>query len=260
MTRPMEPTHDLVPAIARMDAIFSRLQSSEDGITLSALTRDTGIAKTTCLRLLRQLTAMAFVRFDEHSNRYSLGVRLLVLGEAAARSFDWTSIARDECSKLASVVKLPVKISMILGRDVTLVLKVDPPQPMYVSVRTGGTFPLHAGAASKVLLSQMPSSEFVRLLTPELERFTDKTIVRREELLREVESVRAAGFAVDHGEFVDGIMAVAVPLQLVDTKASLSVPFIGRTESASFIDELLPHVRQTAASIEEKLRAGHSME
>ena len=60
----------------------------------------------------------------------------------------------------------------------------------------------------------MTAAELERYLqTHELRKFTDKTIVEREALLRELEAVRRNGIAFDDGEFDPEVRCVAVPVR-----------------------------------------------
>lgn len=242
------------PAIARMDAILTCLQATAEGLPLSELSRRTAIAKSTCLRIVRQLAEGSYLRFDADSNRYSLGVRLVALGQSAARGFDWLTVVRQEAAHLSERLQLPVKVSTIFNGTVTLIEKTNPPQAMHLSVRTGAVFPLHAGAASKVLLGMLPDDDIEALLQSPLERFTPATICNRDDLLQAVAAVRQKGFAIDAGEFVEGIMAVAVPLRLPEANASLSVPFVKGSDESHHIDRLVDELQNARSRIERELQ------
>jgi DNA-binding IclR family transcriptional regulator len=80
-----------------------------------------------------------------------------------------------------------------------------------MTFEVGQVLPLHAGATSRVLLAYAPEELVERVLEGELTRFTDDT-PDRAKLERQIRSTRMAGIATSRGEFIDGALAVAVPV------------------------------------------------
>jgi DNA-binding IclR family transcriptional regulator len=76
----------------------------------------------------------------------------------------------------------------------------------------GQALPLHCTAAGKIHLAFESSDDPTRNLPDQLERYTDKTIVDREALLRQLKDVGEHGYAVDQGEFMAEVSSVAVPI------------------------------------------------
>jgi IclR family acetate operon transcriptional repressor len=80
--------------------------------------------------------------------------------------------------------------------------------------RTGAQRPAHATALGKVLLAALSDEQIRQFLGPDpLRKFTAKTIVERDALLREIEEVRRKDIAYDDGEFDAEIRCVAVPVR-----------------------------------------------
>lgn len=102
-----------------------------------------------------------------------------------------------ECAHLAVLAK--THVWYVDKVESTLPLKVDHP--------VGTLSPLHCTALGKAFLAfghaQLPS---------DLARYTDKTLTRVSSLEREIELTQVRGFAVDDGEFTDGIRCIATPL------------------------------------------------
>jgi IclR family transcriptional regulator, acetate operon repressor len=72
----------------------------------------------------------------------------------------------------------------------------------------------HARAAGKLLLALVdPSLRDAYLAKHPLERRTNNTIVDRERLEKELEEIRARGYAVDNEEFYEGLQCLAVPVE-----------------------------------------------
>ena len=70
-----------IQALARADAILDVIAGAdEEGVSLSQVSRITGLNKTTAFNLLASLVTLGFVEQDRISRAYRLGFRNLELG------------------------------------------------------------------------------------------------------------------------------------------------------------------------------------
>ncbi|WP_454812886.1 IclR family transcriptional regulator [Paenarthrobacter nitroguajacolicus] len=97
-------------------------------------------------------------------------------------------------------------------------------------LNVGPDYPLHATAAGKVVLAHIADGEIASVLPENLESYTSNTIVRRDDLLREIHRVREQGYAVIDNEYETGLFAVACPVQESDGKLMGIVVVQGPTE------------------------------
>ena len=72
----------------------------------------------------------------------------------------------------------------------------------------GESFPLHCTANGKAILSVLSDEKIERLLRGPLNKLTPNTITRPAELLKEIESCRRSGIAIDDEEHTEGISAL----------------------------------------------------
>jgi DNA-binding IclR family transcriptional regulator len=80
--------------------------------------------------------------------------------------------------------------------------------------KVGVVRPAHATALGKVLLANLTPSRLDKYLeSAELPRFTAKTIVEKDALLRELAEVRRAGTGFDDGEYDAEGRCVAAPVR-----------------------------------------------
>jgi DNA-binding IclR family transcriptional regulator len=121
--------------------------------------------------------------------------------------------------------------------------------------RTGRNLPLHATAPGKVLLSNRPEREVIRLSKIGFTPYTSHTIVRVDLLLEELARVRKRGFATAFGEHEPTVNAVAVPVfdQRSSVVAALEVRASGNRIPPSRIPELVEKIRDVAAVITERI-------
>jgi IclR family transcriptional regulator, acetate operon repressor len=121
----------------------------------------------------------------------------------------------------------------------------------------------HCSALGKVLLSRL-TEEQVRATVGRtgLPARTAATITDVERLLRELDGVRARGFAVDDEEDSEGVFCVAAPL--LDSRqtcvAAISVTGLKRSLPAGSFEGMDQIVRRYAAEISAKMGAAVAVE
>lgn len=99
------------------------------------------------------------------------------------------------------------------GDEIVVVARTAGAGMLQLADRTGGLRPAHATAISKMLLAAMPAEQLRQFLARvELRRFTDRTIVDAQALMRRLDEVRRDGIAFDDGEFDVEVRCVAVPV------------------------------------------------
>jgi IclR family KDG regulon transcriptional repressor len=73
--------------------------------------------------------------------------------------------------------------------------------------------PISAGVAGKALLSLLPEDEIDKILSQiKPKRYTPRTIVEKAVYKKEILNVKKSGIAYDKEEYIEGLIAVAVPL------------------------------------------------
>src|SRR2546430_6472055 len=120
--------------------------------------------------------------------------------------------------------------SAVLRRDAVVPIEVvEADRPVRIVSPLGEGLPLHSTAAGKALLAFEPDDALRALLPDGLPRFTERTVTDRQALLQQLRSVATAGYAVDGGEHVEDVRAVAAPGRdytrtLVGTLAGVGAP------------------------------------
>ncbi|MFE7444053.1 IclR family transcriptional regulator [Streptomyces chartreusis] len=226
----------------------------------SALARELGVAKSQAHELLVSLDKIGLLR-RESGGRYRLGWRTLALGRDMLRSQ-----FPDDALRLLRVLAMrfnePVML-MAMDRDrPTIVLRhgssadTDPLLP-----ETMGRYS-HCCAMVKCLVAERGEAERRALLRPEPERFTATTVVKVDEIFRELDAVQRNRIAFDRGEIHPDLRAVAAPISDGDGVTIAAVGLwttAARWEGAS--TELTSAVIGTGRRIETALRtAGRATE
>jgi len=196
----------LVTSIERASAALFELADGDLGT--NELARRLGIDASTASRLLATLAASELVEQAPDSGRYRLGSGVLRLGNAVLARLDLREVARPQLAALAAETGETATLSVPGEHDAFTVDFVQSASSVQSVARIGRPSIGHATATGKVLLAFGDASP------PDgpLEQFTERTVVDRDALARELEQVRAQGWAEAAGEREADLNAVAAPV------------------------------------------------
>jgi IclR family acetate operon transcriptional repressor len=71
----------------------------------------------------------------------------------------------------------------------------------------------HATSVGKAIMAWLPEDEIKRILASGMKRFTDKTITELPALLESLRIVRRNGYAIDHEEYLPGVICVGAAIR-----------------------------------------------
>lgn len=205
---------DAVKSVAKVLDIIEHLGASRRVVSVSDLARATGMNVSTAYRLLQTLTGRGYV-VQELSNRgYVLGPRFFQLGVAYLEGSDLAAIARPHLEALRDEVGETAYLVAFSRGEIVQLGKADGKQAASASIRSMVREPAYCTATGKVLLSGLaPEDLDAYLADVQLQAFTPQTITSRNKLAREIEMVRANGYALDLEEFVPNLCCVSVPVR-----------------------------------------------
>jgi IclR family KDG regulon transcriptional repressor len=127
------------------------------------------------------------------------------------------------------------KLSAFLGlrsdRQAILIDKVDSAYGIKLSSEIGMQMPILAGAGIKAMLCQLSDEEIEEILArTELKRYTPNSIVRKAAYKKEILEVRRQGIAYDREEYIEGMVALAIPIKVNSRDLQAAVWAVGLTQ------------------------------
>ena len=188
---------------------------------LAQLQAATGLPLPTVHRLLRSLAHNGYVRQDP-ARRYTLGPRLIRLGEEAGRELG--SWAKPRLAELVAEIGETANMALLEGDAVVYVAQVPSAHSMRMFTEVGRRVDAHCTGVGKALLSQLPDRHVLELLgRTGMPARTSRTLTDPSALLAELSEVRDQGWAMDDAEQEVGVRCVAVPVAGAPTQAALSI-------------------------------------
>ncbi|PKN61133.1 MAG: hypothetical protein CVU57_31065 [Deltaproteobacteria bacterium HGW-Deltaproteobacteria-15] len=209
----MSLNYKRVPAIEKCFSILALMAEAKHPFGFNEIVKHLGLNKSTVFNILHTLKDLDVLEKGP-DGLFRLGTRLFVLGSAAAGGSDLIQTVHPYLETINQEVKLSTFFGILSDREVIIVDKADRAHRMKISSEVGMRMPVSAGVAGKALLSQLPETEIDVILsqiTPK--RYTPKTITDKALYKEEILKVKKTGIAYDKEEYIEGLMAVAVPLQ-----------------------------------------------
>lgn len=230
---------------------------TEKRLTVSAagLAAEFGIARSTAYRYLQTLMAAGFLE-ENPAGGFRLGLRVFELSRLARRSYGLSEIARPVLSELADATGETALLTRRSGdRTVCLERLESGAQLVRLTYERGSALALNAGASAWVLLAWESLSVVQDLLAATtLTRYTDHTLIERDEILRHLKKVRKDGYAVSYGELDPDAIGIGAPVFGEDGVVVAGVSVVGMQRRAEgIVDELVAQVRMAATQITERL-------
>jgi DNA-binding IclR family transcriptional regulator len=91
--------------------------------------------------------------------------------------------------------------------------RVETDWPFRIQLPIGTSVPFHCTASGKTFLSSLATAKRNALVASlELTKRTEHTIHDPDHLLQELKTIRKQGYALDQEEFINGMIAIAVPV------------------------------------------------
>jgi DNA-binding IclR family transcriptional regulator len=250
------------PAVEKAFRLLKLVANSREELRLSDLVRHLGYSKSTAHGLVRALTAVGALNQNPNGKRLSLGPAIVELAFRNRNTLQIGERVQPSLDQLRDLTGETVFFGM-LSRSRTLIMAAaEAFKPMKISSPPGTSIPLLAGAVGKVFLSGMPDAAAIQIIGQlGLPRYTEASITHVDHYLEELAEVRRSGYAVDRGEYLSGVHAVATALGQ-HRAMPLAVWVVGFAESMGpkKIDRVVSAILDTAAGLRHLLHTAVSEE
>ena len=220
-----------VKSALRVLLILELLTDEPAGLTFAQICARLGLPKSSTYALLRTMKDRGHLDLVE-SGCYRIGIRIWQAAQARTHGFDLAALARPHLRAARDELRETVQLAVLDGVENVYLAKEDcEEQRLVLQSRVGARLPAYATGLGKALLAGLDDSEVLaRLSSTHLEAFTSTTIAEPAKLLKVLHEVRRCGFSMDHGEYTEGVVCVAVPVRdhcgVVTAAISVSVPDI----------------------------------
>lgn len=220
-------------------------------VGVSEAGRALGVARSTAHRLLSTLEYHGFVTKDQKSRAYRPGAALVEFGLAVVRDMDLRSVARPMIEALSAELDETVHLAVLVDTDVLFIDAIEGTGAVRVGSRVGERIPAHLTSLGKAILAAMPRERVLALYPDdELPGRTPNSIVRRDDLLAELDRVAADGYATNAGESETDVGAVGMAILVAGVgRAAISVSAPLSRFDRALVERAVPPLRAAVAQV-----------
>lgn len=211
--RDTDEIDEQIPTVLRLLLVVEELTRIGRPATPTEINEALGLPKTTIHRLCETLEEHGFLVRDLDGRRYTPGGRLQELAKGILSSQRVRAARLSVLRALSSEVGETCNITLPDGDVMVYLERVESEWPLRVLLPVGSRVPLYCTASGKLYLSTLTKTYRDRYLANvPLERRAPNTITDPEQLAKELSAIRKQGYSVDNEEFIEAMVAVAVPL------------------------------------------------
>ncbi|SEQ24681.1 transcriptional regulator, IclR family [Faunimonas pinastri] len=173
----------------------------------------TGMPKGTLHRLLQALAEERLLKLDPRDQTYRLGSRVFEWAHKVWDEFDLRGAAEPELERLRDLTGEAIRIGILDAGTVLYIDQREVSQPLRLNNGVGSRVEPHASGLGKAILAHLSLEKRRALLSGGvLEQKTPNTVVEPEELGRQLDLIKARGYAVSVDEQNFGISSVAAAI------------------------------------------------
>ncbi|WP_410646115.1 IclR family transcriptional regulator [Amycolatopsis sp. cmx-4-54] len=213
--------------LSRGIRVLEVLADAQEPLSVDRIAERLGVHRSIAYRLIRTLEEHGLLT-REPAGKYELGARLAAL--AAGIKHDLQAAALPELTAVANELGMTCFVA-VMDRDECVTLVSVEPRHAVASVaqRPGSRHPFTAGAPGRAILSQLPEEDWQE----------------------GIQEVADRGYADSHGEVIENLSSVAVPLPLRGhAPAALAVVYLSSTRTPA---ELAERLKAAAKAVRDAL-------
>ncbi|WP_116134255.1 IclR family transcriptional regulator [Tropicimonas sp. IMCC34043] len=204
---------EAIPTNLRLLLVIEEIAKAGVPVTPTEVNHVIGLPKPTIHRLFSTLEIEGFLQRDPDGRSYSPGARLRAVAGGILSSQRIQTARIAILTRLSHDIGETCNVSLPDGDAMVYLERVETEWPLRIQLPVGTRVPIFCTAGGKMYLSSLRGAQVQRYLEAvELAPRTPNTITDPAILLEEIATIRRQGFALDREEFMEGMIAIAVPI------------------------------------------------
>lgn len=244
-----------IQSLARGLKILDSLVEADSSMSITELSRQLDLDKSTVSRLMQTLVHYEYAQPDPGTRRYMLGKKVTRVSWQLLNRVPVRDQARPFLYRLMHETGECAHTAVYSQKQALVIDDVEAPSSLRVVGGIGRLIPLHCTAVGKCLLafSNVP-------LPSEMPARTRRTITSIESLQVHLAQIRALGYALDDEENDDGVRCIAAPIYDQSRHAIACIGISGPTVRMidQRLDTLAEQVVTAAKELSQQLQSGET--
>ena len=243
-----------IPTNLRLLFLLEEIARVGVPLTPTAANEVLGLPKPTVHRLFHRLEEEGFLQRDIDGRSYSAGQRLRKMSVNVLSSSRVRTVRLTVLNALTEDVGETCNIATPDREGMVYLDRVETKWPLRIQLPVGTTVPFHCTASGKMYLSSLAPRLLSKYLSAAiLEKHTPQSLIDPAALQKEIELTRARGYSTDNEEFMEGMVAIAVPIRDDHNRlmSTLSVHAATQRVTVDDLEKHLDRFLQAAADLSE---------
>lgn len=244
--------NETIPTNLRLLMILEEVARAGVPVTPTDVNARIDLPKPTIHRLFATLEAEGFLQRELDGRSYTAGRRLRRLATNVLSSLRVRTARLAVLNALAEAIGETCNVAVPDRDAMTYLDRVETKWPLRIQLPIGTHVPFYCTASGKMYLAALNEAHVQRYLgAARLEARTPKTITDRSRLREEIALTRARGYARDDEEFMEGMIALAVPINDDQGRLLSTLSFHAPTQRLTLEHALvhLPRLRAAASEL-----------
>ncbi|MCP3890141.1 MAG: IclR family transcriptional regulator [Desulfobulbaceae bacterium] len=193
-------------------AILNLFNLDQSFLTLSEISRLSGINKTSTYRLTNTLVQLGYLKKNTRNKLLSLGPRAFVLGHYFFHGFNLLQSLKPIIDKNFFEHKISVDSALFHENSLISLYRREMPNLIHFRLPLI-MFKLYARAMGKAVLANLEEPELNDFLNSvKLKKLTPYTRVDKQDILDDIQLTKNRGYSINNQEYVKGLICIGAPL------------------------------------------------
>ncbi len=243
-------------AVGKAIQMLEMLSRGGEAMSLSELSKQSQLTKSSAFRLLQTLETLHYIRRDHNGHYLPSNENISVISTQYVNTL--ITAAREPMRRLNMEFGETVSLAILMYNHVEVVHVVESANLIRMTNIAGRILPPHASSMGKVVTAWQDADARKRLLQNYgLTRYTENTFVDEQTIEDEYKQIRARGYAFDAEETTLGGFCFGAPILFAPGKVgaaiSLSMPKSRLREDDGRQERIIKSLRNAAEEISQTL-------
>lgn len=247
----------IIPSVIRALRILESFSLQKSTYTNAELSRKLDLNRSSVTRLLYSLEKARFIKRDKKTAEYQLTHKAYQVGKVYIKQVDFHTVSMPIIKELSAKCGEACHLGFLDEMKVLYLDWVESTRPVSLASITGKKLPAYCTGIGKIFLAYMDEaslSSYFREI--KLNRYTANTVTNPEILKKQLQQVRAQGYAIDNAEFEPDVISVSAPIrdETGDLVAGISVAGPDFRMTSEVLEQLIiPQIQQASNEISTRL-------
>ncbi len=241
-----------VKSLYKALSILDCFTTEEPELGISEISKRLGLYKSNVHNLVDTFVKAGYLEQNPENEKYRLAYKILELGQIVTSRMSFATIVTPYMQELAEKTNEVIYLAVPSDTEVMYLDAFSPKNKQTTRRMQGIKAPMYCTGIGKAMLAYLPEQTLHAVLAGERTKFTDQTLVEREELLQDLKQIRSRGYAIDRMEHEFGIKCIGMPIMNRRGEVIAGVSISG--PSLRFDDQTIPTLANQLLDVVDQLK------